>query len=79
MNIVGFDFGTTNTVISRIEEGVVRNYFDSETGQPIPSVVCYDGVKKSLVGKLKNVSVPLAKEFMEILFDHLSLILTKIL
>ena len=50
MNIVGFDFGTTNTVISRIEEGVVRNYFDSETGQPIPSVVCYDGVKK-IVGR----------------------------
>ena len=47
MNIVGFDFGTTNTVISRIEEGVPRNYFDSETGQPIPSVVCYDGVKKN--------------------------------
>ena len=43
MNIVGFDFGTTNSLISKVTGGRVINYTDDITGLPYPSVVCYRG------------------------------------
>jgi molecular chaperone DnaK len=49
MSIVGFDFGTTNSLVSIIEGGRVRTFLDEEN-MPVPSVVCYEGSKK-IVGR----------------------------
>lgn len=49
MKIVGFDFGTTNSLISLIQGGRAINYVDEE-GLPIPSVVCYEGLQ-TIVGR----------------------------
>lgn len=43
--IVGFDFGTTNSIISSIKGGRAINYLDTE-GLPFPSIVCYEGARK---------------------------------
>lgn len=48
MSVVGFDFGTTNSLVSYIQGGKAINYLDDE-GLPIPSVVCYEG-SKTIVG-----------------------------
>lgn len=42
MKVVGFDLGTTNSLISSIQGDRVINYLDEE-GLPVPSVVCYEG------------------------------------
>jgi molecular chaperone DnaK len=47
--IYGFDFGTTNSLISVVENGRLRTFLDSDRNEPIPSVVCYEGTEK-LVG-----------------------------
>jgi molecular chaperone DnaK len=44
MNIVGFDFGTTNSLISVIRNGTHTTFFEDD-GLPIPSVVSYEGDK----------------------------------
>lgn len=44
MNIVGFDFGTTNSLISVIRNGSHTTFFEVD-GLPIPSVVSYEGDK----------------------------------
>ena len=44
-NVVGFDFGTTNSLISVVRGGRVLNLLD-EDERPIPSVVCYEGAQK---------------------------------
>jgi molecular chaperone DnaK (HSP70) len=44
MNIVGFDFGTTNSLISVIRNGTHTSFFEDD-GLPIPSVVSYEGDK----------------------------------
>lgn len=49
MSVIGFDFGTTNSLISIIRGGTPINFFD-DVGQPIPSVVCYEGAAK-IVGR----------------------------
>lgn len=49
MKVVGFDFGTTNSLISFVQGGRVINYLDDE-GLPIPSVVCYEG-SSTIVGR----------------------------
>lgn len=49
MKVVGFDFGTTNSLISSIQGGRAINYLDDE-GLPIPSVVCYEG-SLTIVGR----------------------------
>lgn len=49
MSIVGFDFGTTNSLISVIRAGKAINFLD-DRGRPIPSVVCYEGAVK-IVGR----------------------------
>jgi actin-like ATPase involved in cell morphogenesis len=49
MSIVGFDFGTTNSLISVIRGEGPINYLDDE-GRPIPSVVCYEG-KLAIAGR----------------------------
>jgi len=41
MNVVGFDFGTTNSLVSMIKGNRAISFFD-ELGLPIPSVVCYE-------------------------------------
>ena len=41
--VVGFDFGTTNSLISLVQGGRAVNFLDAE--RPIPSVVCYEGAK----------------------------------
>ncbi len=45
MSVVGFDFGTTNSLISIIMGNKVINYTGVD-GLPIPSVVCYEGNTK---------------------------------
>src|SRR6266851_7845742 len=47
MRIVGFDFGTTNSVVSVVAGGRVISL---DKGSPIPSVVCYEG-SKTIVGE----------------------------
>lgn len=47
--IVGFDFGTTNSLISVVRGSETINYLDDEQ-RPIPSVVCYEGQRK-IVGR----------------------------
>ena len=49
MNVIGFDFGTTNSLISIVRGNRTINYLDEEQ-RPIPSVICYEGTKK-LIGR----------------------------
>lgn len=49
MSVVGFDFGTTNSLISIIRGNRAINLADDE-GLPIPSVVCYEGAN-TIVGR----------------------------
>lgn len=49
MDLVGFDFGTTNSLISIIDNGRPINFLDKD-GLPFPSVVCYEGAK-TIVGR----------------------------
>ena len=42
MAVVGFDFGTTNSLISIVQGGRTINLTDDQ-GLPTPSVVCYEG------------------------------------
>src|SRR4051812_691039 len=49
MSVVGFDFGTTNSLISVIRGEKPINYLDDQ-GRPTPSVVCYEGAQK-IVGR----------------------------
>lgn len=42
MNVIGFDFGTTNSLISIVRGNRTINFLDDEQ-RPIPSVVCYEG------------------------------------
>ena len=49
MNVVGFDFGTTNSLISVVRGNRTINFLDEEQ-RPIPSVVCYEGAK-TIVGR----------------------------
>ncbi len=53
MNIVGFDFGTTNSLISIIDGDRSINYLDEEQ-RPIPSVICYEGARKILGREAKE-------------------------
>ena len=48
MSTVGFDFGTTNSLVSLVQGDRAINFLD-EDGLPIPSVVCYEG-NKTIVG-----------------------------
>jgi molecular chaperone DnaK len=45
MAVFGFDFGTTNSLISIIKGNKPINVFDPDNGLPFPSVVCYEGSK----------------------------------
>ena len=47
--IIGFDFGTTNSLISVVRGKKTINFLDDE-GRPVPSVVCYEGARK-IVGR----------------------------
>ena len=47
MKIVGFDFGTTNSVISLVRGNRVISFLDEEE-RPVPSVVGYEGGRKIL-------------------------------
>lgn len=47
-NVIGFDFGTTNSLISFVDGGRVINLL--EDGLPHPSIVCYQGDLK-IVGR----------------------------
>jgi actin-like ATPase involved in cell morphogenesis len=49
MNTVGFDFGTTNSLISDVRGNQPINFLDEED-RPIPSIVCYEG-SRTLVGR----------------------------
>jgi molecular chaperone DnaK len=49
MAVVGFDFGTTNSLVSVISAGRAINFLDEEN-LPYPSVVCYEGTR-SIVGR----------------------------
>ncbi len=49
MSIVGFDFGTTNSLISVIRGNQPINFLDEEN-RPIPSIVCYEG-SQTIVGR----------------------------
>lgn len=56
MAVVGFDFGTTNSLISVIEGGRAIRFLD-EQDLPIPSVVCYEG-SKVIVGREARERLP---------------------
>lgn len=49
MSVVGFDFGTTNSLISIIRGNGAISFLDRE-GLPTPSVVCFEGARK-IVGR----------------------------
>ncbi|NEX19866.1 Hsp70 family protein [Thiorhodococcus mannitoliphagus] len=49
MSVVGFDFGTTNSLISLIQGERAINFLDDQ-GLPVPSVVCYEGAQ-TIVGR----------------------------
>jgi molecular chaperone DnaK len=49
MTVIGFDFGTTNSLISIVRGSRPINYLDDES-RPIPSVVCYEG-NQTIVGR----------------------------
>ena len=49
MGVVGFDFGTTNSLISVVRGRRVLNLLD-EDERPFPSVVCYEG-GRTIVGR----------------------------
>lgn len=49
MSILGFDFGTTNSLVSLVRGTGVIHYLDEEQ-RPIPSVVCYEG-ERTIVGR----------------------------
>ena len=49
MSIVGFDFGTTNSLLSTVQGGRAISFLDDEQ-RPTPSVVCYEGTK-TIVGR----------------------------
>ena len=49
MTVVGFDFGTTNSLISLVRGGRTINFL-GEDQRPIPSVVCYEGAQ-TIVGR----------------------------
>ena len=44
MNVLGFDFGTTNSLISIVRGNRPINFLD-DRNLPIPSVVCYEGAQ----------------------------------
>ena len=49
MNSVGFDFGTTNSLISIVQGNQPINLLDNDL-RPVPSIVCYEG-GQILVGR----------------------------
>src|SRR3954467_6805934 len=49
MAVVGFDFGTTNSLISVVQGNRVLSFLDDQ-GLPVPSVVCYEG-SQTIVGR----------------------------
>ena len=53
MSVVGFDFGTTNSLISIVRGERTINFLDDEQ-RPIPSVVCYEGNRKIVGRKAKQ-------------------------
>jgi molecular chaperone DnaK (HSP70) len=53
MSIVGFDFGTTNSLISVIRRSKPIHFLDEER-RPIPSIVCYEGAQKILGREAKE-------------------------
>lgn len=53
MNIIGFDFGTTNSLISVISGRRAIHFLDDEQ-RPIPSMVCYEGAQKILGREAKE-------------------------
>lgn len=52
MKVVGFDFGTTNSLISFIEGERAISILDH--GMPFPSVICYQGSQKIVGRKAKE-------------------------
>ena len=50
MTVVGFDFGTTNSLISVVVGDRVIDVVDPDDGLPFPSVVRYEGAR-TLVGR----------------------------
>ena len=48
MSMVGFDFGTTNSLISIIEGDGRATHFLDERNRPIPSAAGYEGTRKIL-------------------------------
>lgn len=53
MNVFGFDFGTTNSLISVVRGNRAICFLDEED-RPIPSVVCYEGAQKILGRNAKD-------------------------
>lgn len=53
MDLIGFDFGTTNSLISVIRGDRAIHFLDEEQ-RPIPSVVCYEGAQEILGREAKE-------------------------
>ncbi len=54
MSMVGFDFGTTNSLISIIDRNGEAIHFLDERNRPIPSAAGYEGTRKILGRKAKE-------------------------
>ncbi|MDR5907786.1 Hsp70 family protein [Franzmannia qiaohouensis] len=52
MEVFGFDFGTTNSLISQVIDG--RTVVFDQGGEPYPSVVCYEGDNVICGGEAKK-------------------------
>ena len=52
MKVIGFDFGTTNSLVSVVSGDRTVNYLDED--RPIPSVVCYEGASTIVGGRAKE-------------------------
>ena len=50
MDVLGFDFGTTNSLISIARGDGPVNFLDEDGERPIPSIVCYEGTE-TIVGR----------------------------
>ena len=61
MAVVGFDFGTTNSLISVIVGDRAIDIVDAETALPFPSVVRYEG-ERTIVGHEAKQSLDTAGE-----------------
>ena len=75
MSMVGFDFGTTNSLISIIDRNGDATHFLDERNRPIPSAAGYEGTRKILgreaKGRLSEAGLGIHGKFVRSPKKHL--------